>query len=133
MTDAQPPADLPQLSTAELEVMNALWEADRLSARELHDRIADRHGWTTSTTRTLLERLVAKGVVDKQPFHGLHLYCARVSRARGVAALVRDFATQVLGASPAAVVPLFADVGSLTVDELAELERLLEDGGEDGR
>jgi predicted transcriptional regulator len=133
MTDDHAPADLPQLSAAELEVMNALWEVDRLSARELHDRIADRHGWATSTTRTLLERLVVKGVVDKQPFHGLHLYRARVSRARGVAALVRDFATQVLGTSPAAVVPLFADVGSLTADELAELERLLEAGSEDRR
>jgi predicted transcriptional regulator len=123
--------DLPQLSAAELDVMNALWEVDRVSARELHERIADRHGWTTSTTRTLLDRLVAKGVVDKQPFHGLHLYRARVSRARGVAALVRDFATRVLGASPAAVVPLFADAGSLTADELSELERLLDDGGQE--
>ncbi len=133
MIDADATADLPQLSAAELDVMNTLWEADRLSARELHDRIADRHGWTTSTTRTLLERLVAKGVVDKQPFHGLHLYRARVSRARGVAALVRDFATRVVGAKPAAVVPLFAETGSLTSDELAELERLLDDGEGNGR
>ena len=72
-------------------------------------------------------------MVEKQPFHGLHLYRARVSRARGVAALVRDFATRVLGASPTTVVPLFADVGSLTADELTELEALLEDDTEDWR
>ena len=89
MTGADGTRDLPHLSAAELEVMNVLWGADRLSARELHERVAERHHWTNSTTRTLLERLVAKGVVDKQQFHGLHLYRARVGCPRDVARLFR--------------------------------------------
>jgi BlaI family penicillinase repressor len=119
--------DLPQLNPTELEVMKILWEADGLSAREVHKRLGDRMGWAYSTTRTTIERMVRKGLVNKNVFHGLHLYTASVSRASGLARMVRDFARQVLETSHVPVVSLFADAGTLTGDEIDELGRLLDD------
>ena len=120
--------DLPQLTSAELALMRVLWSHERMSARELHDRLSEK-GWSRSTTRTLLARLVAKEAVGKETFHGLQLYVARIGRPAGLAALVRDFARQVLQADPSAVVPLFATSGSLTDAEVAELEALLTEDG----
>ena len=124
--------DLPQLSPTELEVMKILWEADGLSAREVHQRIGDHMDWAYSTTRTTIERMVRKGLVKKTVFHGLHLYTASVSRASGLARMVRDFARQVLETSHVPVVSLFADSGKLNNDEIVELSQLLDDldGGE---
>ena len=119
--------DLPQLSPTELEVMKILWEADGLSAREVHQRIGEHMDWAYSTTRTTIERMVRKGLVKKTVFHGLHLYTASVSRASGLARMVRDFARQVLETSHAPVVSLFADSGRLDDDEIDELSRLLDD------
>ncbi|MCU0233132.1 MAG: BlaI/MecI/CopY family transcriptional regulator [Thermoanaerobaculales bacterium] len=121
---------LPQLSPSELELMKLLWEADGLSAREVHERLSGRLDWAYSTTRTTLERMVRKGLVAKREFHGLHLYTASVSRAAGLARLVRDFARQVVGSSPAPVVSLFAANGTLAEEEVAELRRLLDEAGE---
>ncbi len=124
--------DLPQLSPTELEVMKILWEADGLSAREVHQRIGDHMDWAYSTTRTTIERMVRKGLVKKTVFHGLHLYTASVSRASGLARMVRDFARQVLETSHVPVVSLFADNGKLDDDEIDEISQLLDDldGGE---
>lgn len=119
--------DLPQLNPTELEVMKILWDADGLSAREVHGRLADQMDWAYSTTRTTLERMVRKGLVAKNVFHGLHLYTAAVSRASGLARVVRDFARQVVETSHAPVVSLFADSGSLSSDEIDELSRLLDE------
>ena len=119
--------DLPQLNLTELEVMKILWDADGLSAREVHGRLADQMDWAYSTTRTTLERMVRKGLVAKNVFHGLHLYTAAVSRASGLARVVRDFARQVVETSHAPVVSLFADSGSLSSDEIDELSRLLDE------
>lgn len=116
---------LPQLTPAELDVMKVLWDAGRQSAREVHERLAERSGWAYSTTRTTMERLVKKGVLGKKAFHGLHLYEPRISRAAGLARMVRDFARQVLETSPVPVVSLFAESGTLTAEEIAELESLL--------
>ena len=117
---------LPQLTPAELEVMKVLWDADGLSAREVHERLGEHMDWAYSTTRTTVERMVRKGLVNKNVFHGLHIYTASVSRARGLARMVRDFASQVLETSHVPVVSLFADSGTLSDDEVEELKRLLD-------
>ena len=98
--------ELPQLTPAELEVMKVLWSRDGLSAREIHDELGERLRWAYSTTRTTVERMVRKGLVEKSPFHGLHIYRASVSRATGLARLVRDFARDVLESSHIPVVSL---------------------------
>lgn len=118
--------DLPQLTPAELEVMKVLWNCEGLSAREIHEQLADRQQWAYSTTRTTVERMVRKGLVQKNAFHGLHVYSASVSRARGLARMVRDFAAQVLESSHVPVVSLFADSGKLSDEEITELRDLLD-------
>ena len=125
-------ADLPQLTPAELEVMKVLWDADGLSAREVHDDVGERLSWAYSTTRTIIERMVRKGLVGKEAFHGLHIYRASVTRASGLARMVRDFASQVLQTSHVPVVSLFADSGALTEEEILELRRLLDDAEGNG-
>jgi predicted transcriptional regulator len=119
--------DLPQLTPAELEVMKVLWDSDGLSAREVHQRVVEIQDWAYSTTRTTVERMVRKGLVEKNSFHGLHVYRATVSRASGLARMVRDFAHQVLETSYAPVVSLFADSGALSPEEIEELNQLLEE------
>ena len=121
--------ELPQLTPAELEVMKVLWTCDGLSAREIHEQLGEQQQWAYSTTRTTVERMVRKGLVEKKAFHGLHIYSASVSRARGLARMVRDFAAQVLESSHVPVVSLFADSGNLSDEEIAELRELLDPGG----
>lgn len=117
---------LPQLTPAELEVMKILWDADGLSAREVHERLGEHMDWAYSTTRTTVERMVRKGLVNKNVFHGLHIYTASVSRARGLARMVQDFASQVLETSHVPVVSLFADSGALSEEDIEELRQLLD-------
>jgi len=117
---------LPQLNATELAVMKLLWREGRLSAREVHERLGGEQGWAYSTTRTVVERMVGKGLVGKQEFHGLRLYAAAISRPVGLAGLIRDFARDVLESGPEPVVALFTAGETLTDAEVAELEALLQ-------
>lgn len=117
---------LPALTGPELDVMKALWRAGDLGAREVHDRVGPRHDWAYSTTRTTLERLVKKDLVAKRDFHGLFVYSPAISKPRGLAGMVREFAERVLETDYAPVVSLFAESEALTPDEIAELESILE-------
>jgi BlaI family penicillinase repressor len=121
-----PENGLPQLTPTELDVMNVLWTQGRLSAREIHDTLGERLGWAYSTTRTTVERMVRKGLIEKSAFHGIHIYSATVSRATGLARMVREFASRVLEGSHVPVVSLFAESGTLTDEEIAELRELLD-------
>ncbi len=130
MKDLQPDP-LPQIAPSELDVMKVLWRQQECSAREVHEQLETVTGWAYSTTRTTLDRMVRKGLVARRSFHGLHLYGAAISRARGLARLVREFADRVLEAGPAPVLAWFEAGDALSADELDELRRLV--GEEDRR
>ncbi len=116
---------IPDLSRTELEVLKPLWTTKAMSAREVHDAL--NNGWAYTTTRTMLDRLVAKGHVTRKRVHGLNVFEAKVSRVRAVAGMVRDFAHSVLEVEPSLVVPLFLEGETLSPDEVDELEALLRD------
>ncbi len=122
------PAKTPDLSRSELAVLKVLWREGELSAREIHEGLADALEWAYSTTRTTVDRMAAKGLLAKRSFHGIYLYEARISRPAGLAGVVRDLAERVLETDYAPVVSLFAEANDLSAEEVDELERLLEEG-----
>ena len=73
----------------------------------------------------VLDRLAAKGHVAREGNHRQWTYRAVISRPEGLAGIIRDFATRVVGAKVSSVVSLFTDAGSLSASEAAELETIL--------
>jgi BlaI family penicillinase repressor len=119
-------------NASELELLKALWRDGRLSARELHDRTGEAQGWSPSTTRTVLRRLVEKGLAARTDYHGLAVYEASAAKVDLISRLVRSFARRVLDADPRAL-PASTFAGSALLDdaEREELERLLQSADED--
>lgn len=118
-----------QLTRSELAVMKVLWKEDRLSAREVHERVGPGLDWAYTTTRTTMDRMWAKGLVSKTNLHGIYVFEPRITRAAGLAGVVRELAERVLESDYAPVVSLMAETQGLTPEEVEELSRLLEDEG----
>jgi predicted transcriptional regulator len=116
------------LTRSELPVLKVLWKEGELSAREVHQRIEGATGWAYSTTRTTLDRMAGKGLLDRRSSHGMYLYSAAITKAAGLAGVVRELAEKVLETDYAPVVSLFVEANALTPEEVEELERLLEEG-----
>ena len=118
---------------SELEVLKALWSHDRLSAREVHDQIGEAQRWSYSTTRTVIQRMVDKGLVNKDSVHGLAVFAAADRKVDLISRLVRSFTKRVLEADPTAL-PASAFAGSRLLDEgeRAELDALLKAGADEG-
>lgn len=124
--------DLPELSKAEYDILRVLWKADRLSVREVHDQLTEAYGWAYSTTKTMMDRMVRKGLMVRESFHGVFLYRPLVTRPVGMARLVQFFADRVLELDYGAVVSLFGRSNALTPAEMKELEAILAEKGAHG-
>lgn len=118
--------DLPQLTASELKIMKILWDGGRRSAREVHQLLGKDLKWAYSTTRTVLERMVVKGLLGKEVSHGLQLYAPKISHVTGLAAVMREFAEQVLDHDYQAMMSFFAQRRRFTAAELQELAQLLQ-------
>lgn len=115
-----------EFSDNELTIMKILWKGGALSAREVHEALPISLEWSYSTTRTVLTRMCKKDLISKGNYHGLNLYKAKLSRARGLAGLVVNFAHQVLESDVAPVVSLFSAGAVLDSEELKEMESIIE-------
>jgi predicted transcriptional regulator len=117
--------ELPELSKAEYDILRILWKRGAQSVREVHERIQEAQNWAYPTTKTMLDRLVKKGLLKREKFHGLYLYSPLVSRPAGLVKLVQFFANRVLEIEPDAVVSMFAQSQAITPEEMQELRQLL--------
>ncbi|MGP8330595.1 MAG: BlaI/MecI/CopY family transcriptional regulator [Methanosarcinaceae archaeon] len=119
--------DLVNLSRAEYNILHALWKGGQSTVREVHDRLKETSGWAYTTTKTMMDRMVGKGLMRRDSFHGIFLYQPLISRPAGLARMVQFFAERVLEMDVGAVVSLFARTNAISPEEIAELNTLLQD------
>ena len=56
-----------KISDSELDVMKVLWEAeDALPVTVIREKLQERKGWEATTVKTLVSRLLGKGVIAQE-------------------------------------------------------------------
>jgi predicted transcriptional regulator len=118
-------AELIDLSRAEYDILRILWKDGQLSVREVNDKLEETYHWAYTTTKTMMDRMVAKNLLSRDSFHGVFVYKPLISRPAGLARLVQFFADRVLEMDVGSVVSLFARSKTLSPAEIEELNQLL--------
>lgn len=113
-------------SDSELRLLQCLWRADRMSAREVHDAAGGDAAWSFSSTRKTLDRMVEKDLVTVKSVHGIKTFAAAQPKLVTLAGLIRDFARNVMGAEGPIPAATFVNSTLIDADEIEELEALLE-------
>ena len=114
-------------SVTELTLLKALWKGQPLSARALHASVEEELGWSFSSTRKTVERMLEKGLLVQRSEQGVQVYVTTADKVATLAAFAHDFGRRVMELDSPLPVTMFT--GSKLVDqqELAQLEQLLQD------
>jgi len=117
-----------RISEAELAVMEALWASPApLTAQEVHDRIGRSRDWSDRTVKTMLGRLLAKGVLAHEEDGRRYLYRPAMQRESYVAGESRRLVDRLFGGRAAPLVAHLAEGDGLSPQDIAELEALLKE------
>ena len=119
-------AKTPQISDAEWEVMNVLWQESPRSASEVADAICERMKWHPKTVKTLLGRLVRKGALRYREEGNRYLYTPVLPRDRYVAAESRSFVDRVFGGDATPALLHIVETMDLSEEDMKELRSILE-------
>jgi BlaI family transcriptional regulator, penicillinase repressor len=114
-------------SVSELSLLKALWREHPLSAREIHERVVSELGWSFSSTRKTLERMLEKKMVSQETLHGVQVYQAQLEKVGTLAAFAHDFGRRVMEMDTPLPVHMFTGSKLVDQDELEKLEQLLQD------
>ncbi|NVJ64388.1 MAG: BlaI/MecI/CopY family transcriptional regulator, partial [Flavobacteriaceae bacterium] len=69
-----PPTTKPDISNAEFEVLDVLWDDYPATSNDIIARLRHQKDWHDKTVKTLLGRLVKKGVLDYEKQQRQYLY-----------------------------------------------------------
>ena len=119
-------ARLPELSPAQAEIMEIVWQRDEVTATEVRRVLARSRSVARNTVRTLLERMEEKGWLEHRVEGRTFLYSAVRPRRDTIGQKVRDLVDTVCGGSPETLVSALLDYRGLQPDELERIRRLLD-------
>jgi predicted transcriptional regulator len=118
-------------SPTELSLLKALWKGAPLSSRALHDQVVDELGWTYSSTRKTLERMLDKGMVAQDAANGIQVYRPLLEKVGTLAAFAHDFSHRVMEMDAPLTAAMFSGSKLVDASELEQLDQLLHDWPED--
>jgi BlaI family transcriptional regulator, penicillinase repressor len=120
-------------SEAELDILKLFWRIGAMSAREVQDALPPELEWAPSTTRTVLERMRAKGLLARRSVHGMAVYAPAQDKVAVIGGALRRMMRGVMEIDSA--LPASAFSGSRLLDEadLKALEAILNAAEPEGR
>ena len=71
-----------ELTESEWSVIKAVWETEPCTAPAIQEKLFKPTGWHYSTVRTLMDRMVVKGVLKAKKAGKLTIYQSAVTRAQ---------------------------------------------------
>lgn len=117
----------PKISDSELEVMRVLWRAgDALPVTEIREALQKSRGWEATTVKTLISRLVTKGVLHQEK-RQVFYYSPLISEKEYNDWATHDLISRVYHGSARDLVAALVRSDGLTqadIDELRDLFKL---------
>ena len=113
------------LTEAEWNVMECLWEKSPRIGREIVSWLEDRMGWKRSTTLTLLRRMEEKGAVGSETIGELKTFYPLITREQAAHQETEDFLERVYKGSIGMMLSAFTKKQNLSKSEIEELRAIL--------
>ena len=113
-----------KITGSELEVMKLLWRAeDALPVTEIREKLQKSKGWEPATIKTLVGRLVSKGVVCQEK-RNVFYYSPLITEKEYSAWATEDLITRLYNGSARDLVAALVNSDSLTQEDLDELRQM---------
>ena len=114
------------ITDAEWEVMRVVWANDRVTSKKVISVLQEKMGWTQSTIKTILGRLVGKGVLNTEQEGRKFIYTTNIEEKEAVGNYTDDIFNRICRKNVGNVVGSVIEDHVLSFDDIQRLEEILE-------
>jgi len=114
------------IHNTEWDLLEVLWERERATAREVSESLAKKRGWAVSTVKTLLDRMVKKGLLSARQVGNVWEYTPAVRPVDARRSAWAELVGKAFGGAVAPALHFLAKDAKLSKKDLAELRALLD-------
>ncbi len=114
-----------ELTGAEWAILRAVWENEPCAAPAVQEKLEARKNWTYSTVKTLMDRMVTKGLLKTERFRNLILYRSVISELQAQKSEVKRTVKRAFDGALTPMMQFLLDNNALSQKQLNELEALI--------
>ena len=114
-----------ELTEAEWAIIQVVWEHQPCAAPTVQEELAEHKQWTYSTVKTLMDRMVGKGLLTTRRIRNLILYRSAVSRADAQQGELMRTVKRAFGGAFTPMMQFMLDSDALTPEEIGELQAMI--------
>ncbi|MDU6598026.1 CopY/TcrY family copper transport repressor [Finegoldia magna] len=114
------------ITDAEWEVMRVVWANDRVTSKKVISILQEKTDWTQSTIKTILARLVGKGVLNTEKEGRKFIYTANIEEEEAVRDYAEDIFNRICNKKVGNVIGNIIEDHVLSFDDIDRLEKILE-------
>jgi|TARA_Y100000385_G_scaffold131245_1_gene136563 BlaI family penicillinase repressor len=114
------------ISESEWAVMEVIWNADRtITSQEIITGLITDYSWSDGTIKTLINRLLKKGVIGFEKLDRRYLYYANLEKEKWVQEESKAFLKKIFQGKAMSMVAHFIKEKRFSAEELHDLEKLI--------
>lgn len=115
-----------ELTEAEWTIIKAIWDSEPCTAPDIQQKLEKKTTWTYSTVRTLMDRMVTKGLLKADKKSNITLYTSAVTRAEAQRGELLYALKHAFNGALTPMVQCLLETEKLSAEELAALEALIQ-------
>ena len=113
-------------TTAELEILNILWNQEPLTVKEIHEIVCINKEVGYTTTLKIMQKMTTKGLLKRELNGKSHLYFSSYKKEETRGKLLDRFVESTFGGSAASLVMQLLGNKKTTPEELNEIKQVIE-------
>jgi BlaI family transcriptional regulator, penicillinase repressor len=114
-----------ELTAGEWSIIQAVWENEPCAAPTVQEELEKKTGWSYSTVKTMMDRMVDKGLLATQRIRNLILYTSVITKKEAQKGEVMRAVRRAFGGALTPMMQFLLDSKNLTEDELDQLEAMI--------
>jgi BlaI family penicillinase repressor len=114
-----------ELTEAEWDIIEVVWEHEPCAAPTVQEELVARKKWTYSTVKTLMDRMVAKGLLTTERIRNLILYRSAISQKDAQRGELMRTVKRAFGGTFTPMMQFMLDDNALSRRELEDLEEMI--------
>lgn len=114
-----------ELTEAEWTVIKAVWDSEPATAPAIQEKLFKQTEWTYSTVRTLMDRMVTKGLLKADKEKNVTLYCTAVTREQAQRGELLYALKHAFNGALTPMVQCLLDTNDVSRAELDQLKQLI--------
>jgi BlaI family penicillinase repressor len=114
-----------ELTEGEWAIIQAVWDKEPCAAPAIQEELKARKNWHYSTVKTLMDRMVTKGLLTTERIRNLILYRSAITRVQAQKGEIMRAVKRAFNGALTPMMQFMLDEHKLSQKQLAELESLI--------